>query len=414
MIILDTVNRSLEVLLGGNATANQLPVVVSYVDLTATTFTPIANQTATNNTTAVTAVAAPGASTQRQVKQLTVQNADTASAAVIVRYNDNSTTRVLVRSTLAVNETLQYNDGLGWQILGIASSSSPLISGCIQSGHIASGSVEGFFGTTRQVASGSVGVFDFGSGAVTAGNIGSGSVVSGNIASGQVGTMHIASGGVQSGNIASGQIGSFAIASGGVLSGNIASGSIGQFHHSSGCVVSGHINSGNVITYARNILEDTKLAGQAISGVLAVTLGSGGQYVVPAERQSGLRMPALGVSVTNAVSGAAVTFVLEGFVPAASSGTIASGAGGGLFVGSGGLIVNLSGFMGGGSSGPGVGSFSGSIIQGVGFAVSGGIYVLIDTAPRLALQSGTYLRSIWISGQAVQQFPVSGLGVNVF
>ena len=120
-----------------------------------------------------------------------------------------------------------------------------------------------------------------------------------------------------------------------------------------GTLLSGSLASGNTVTYSRNVIDDTKLAGNAISGVTAVCLGSGGQYVLPAERQSGLRLPAIGVSITNAVSGAAVTFVTQGFVPAASSGTIASGAGGGLWVGSGGRIVNLSGFMGGTSSGPG-------------------------------------------------------------
>src|SRR5437773_1957062 len=107
-----------------------------------------------------------------------------------------------------------------------------------------------------------------------------------------------------------------------------------------GTLLSGSLASGNTVTYSRNVIDDTKLAGNAISGVTAVCLGSGGQYVLPAERQSGLRLPA--------------------------------------------------------------------------FAVSGGIYVQPSTICTLALQSGTYLRSIWISGQAVQQFPVSGLGANVF
>ena len=175
-----------------------------------------------------------------------------------------------------------------------------------------------------------------------------------------------------------------------------------------GTLLSGSIASGNVVTYARNVFDDTKLAGQAISGAIAVALGSGGQKVVPAERQSGLRMPAIGVSVTNAAAGAAVTFVTQGFVPVAFSGGIASGAGGALWVGSGGLIVNLSGFMGGASSGPGVGSFSGSLIQQIGYASSGGIYVQPNETVLLATLSGSYLKCQ--SGN----YPVSGLGANVF
>lgn len=67
-------------------------------------------------------------------------------------------------------------------------------SGSVTSGELASGSVQGFFGSVRNIASGTVGVFDFGSGAVVAGTIGSGAVVSGNVASGQLSTFHFASG----------------------------------------------------------------------------------------------------------------------------------------------------------------------------------------------------------------------------
>lgn len=219
-------------------------------------------------------------------------------------------------------------------------------------------------------------------GGVGAGLLGSGVVVSGNIASGQLGSIHHASG----------QLTGFELGSGSIVSGRIASGQIGKNHLASGAVNSGHNASGNVITYARLHLEDGKLAGQAISGVVAVCLGSGGQYVLPAERQSGLRLPAIGVSTTNALSGQAVSVCLLGFVPAAS-GTIASG-GGPLFVGSGGLLVNLSGFMGGTSSGPGVGSFSGSYVQQVGLATSGGIYVLPELSVGQAKTSGAYLNPL--------------------
>ncbi len=154
--------------------------------------------------------------------------------------------------------------------------------------------------------------------------------------------------------------------------------------------------------FGSQLQAEAALAGQAISGRIAVTLGSGGQYVVPAERQSGFRMPAIGVSITDAVSGASVQYAVLGYVPCPSSGTFASGDRGSLFVGSGGLLVNLSGFMAGASSGPGVGTFSGSLIQRIGMAVSGGVYVNPDVTIRLATVSGTYLRNL--SGQ----YPVSG------
>jgi hypothetical protein len=91
----------------------------------------------------------------------------------------------------------------------------------VQSGSIASGSVQGFFGPVRNIASGTLGIFDLGSGAIVAGSVGSGAIRSGNIASGQIGPNHLGSGAVLSGAVASGQIGNFAVASGAITSGRL-------------------------------------------------------------------------------------------------------------------------------------------------------------------------------------------------
>lgn len=128
MIILDATNRSLEVVLAVAVAANQLPVVASYVDVTTTTYTPGTTTTATNNTTGVTIVAAPGAGTQRQVKFISIHNADTAGAVVTVRFNDNTTLRTLCKVNLPAGDTLQYTDGEGWRVLtGANDGGSPLI-----------------------------------------------------------------------------------------------------------------------------------------------------------------------------------------------------------------------------------------------------------------------------------------------
>lgn len=136
-----------------------------------------------------------------------------------------------------------------------------LQSGAVGSGAIASGAVQGFYGTTRQIASGTVGSVDLASGAVETGALGSGAVQSGNIASGSIGRYHIASGrldgfelgsgAIVSGRVASGQLGVYHLQSGLVtsglhLSGSIGSGQIGHDHLSSGGVRSGTIASGNV------------------------------------------------------------------------------------------------------------------------------------------------------------------------
>ena len=97
MINLNATTKSLEVLLSGSITTNQLTIVSSYVDIdqTAITVSTIGeNDTVTNNTTAVTAVAAPASGMTRKIKSVTVQNTDTVSALVTVRVNNNSTFRV--------------------------------------------------------------------------------------------------------------------------------------------------------------------------------------------------------------------------------------------------------------------------------------------------------------------------------
>lgn len=129
-----------------------------------------------------------------------------------------------------------------------------LASGNVQSGHVASGSVPGYFGPTRAIQSGTVGSFDFGSGAVMAGQIGSGAVQSGNIASGQIDRFHLSSGIVGSGTLVSGSVNSGNIAAGAVRGGaaglnaifNIASGTVVASDIGSGAIQSGHIASGQV------------------------------------------------------------------------------------------------------------------------------------------------------------------------
>ena len=111
MIVLDTTTKSLEVLLGGAVTTNELDVTCHAVDLLDTdqSVSDVVNtDTATNGATAVTAMAAPAASHTRVVKQLTVYSKDTVAATVTVRINFNGTFYILWKQTLAVAETLNY------------------------------------------------------------------------------------------------------------------------------------------------------------------------------------------------------------------------------------------------------------------------------------------------------------------
>ena len=126
MIILNATTKSLEVDLDGAITTNQLPFQANYVDVTISTYTPIEADGATNSTTAVTLVAAPSSDTQRQVKLLTIYNADTVAAVVSVQYNNNGTLRTIIKVTLPVGATLAYTDGEGWKV---TNSSGAIVTG---------------------------------------------------------------------------------------------------------------------------------------------------------------------------------------------------------------------------------------------------------------------------------------------
>lgn len=115
MFILDTTLKSLQILLGGAVTTNQLVYEANYADLTATGTTLIANDGLTNSTTAVTPVAAPAASTVRKLMSLNVYNADTAAAIVTVRLNNNGTFRNLAVVTLGIGYSLTVTNE-GWKV----------------------------------------------------------------------------------------------------------------------------------------------------------------------------------------------------------------------------------------------------------------------------------------------------------
>lgn len=116
-MILDSTTRSIELVLAGTVTTTQLKVTSSWVDMTATATTPGATTASSNNTTAVTIVAAPAASTQRKVNSISIFNADTASATVTVRYNDNATIYPIVVVIVPTGNTLFWTDVTGWKLL---------------------------------------------------------------------------------------------------------------------------------------------------------------------------------------------------------------------------------------------------------------------------------------------------------
>lgn len=150
---LDATTKTLELDLNGAVATNQLPVTVSYVDISQSTFAVTGmgtTDTASNSTTAVTIVAAPAATTTRIVKSLTVKNSDTAAVLLLVQLNDNATLREILKVTLAIGDSLHYEDGDGWKVTDSTGAVKISIGGAVAATTLsASGAVT--FGSTLSV-----------------------------------------------------------------------------------------------------------------------------------------------------------------------------------------------------------------------------------------------------------------------
>ena len=116
MITLDATTKTLELVLGAAIATTQPDYTTAFADQTTTTFTPGASDGTGNSTTNVTIVAAPAASTQRQVKFVSVTNKDTAAITVSINYNNNGTRRLIYKASLAIGYTLTYTSGDGWRV----------------------------------------------------------------------------------------------------------------------------------------------------------------------------------------------------------------------------------------------------------------------------------------------------------
>jgi hypothetical protein len=89
---------------GAAATTNP-DFTAAWADDTGSAFTEGASDGALNGTSSVTLLAAPGASTRRVIKNITIENKDTAAVTLTISYNNNSTLRVIAKVTLNVGDT---------------------------------------------------------------------------------------------------------------------------------------------------------------------------------------------------------------------------------------------------------------------------------------------------------------------
>lgn len=97
-------------------------VHASFVDLAAGLVTPGKQNTAITTAATTTIVAAPGASTSRNIQTLTVRNKGAADQDVTVVFNANATLYELHKATLLPGQALIWLDGVGFVILPASAS----------------------------------------------------------------------------------------------------------------------------------------------------------------------------------------------------------------------------------------------------------------------------------------------------
>ena len=124
-LFLDTTTRSLELVFGESTTANNPTYKTTWSDTTATDSTGVPGTTSgvhnLGSGAAVTIVAAPAASTVREVSHVTVSNLDTVTRTATVQVNDNATIRKLATVTLTPNQELCFDaDGDDWYLFPVA------------------------------------------------------------------------------------------------------------------------------------------------------------------------------------------------------------------------------------------------------------------------------------------------------
>jgi len=127
MIVLTNANsaltQKLQAFLSGAASStNPTVTVVSYIRppqakpsfdeyVRGNQFTVLAGVTETD------IAAAPPQGNVKDIIYISIYNADSASVTVTVCIDDNGTNRILVKQTLATNETLEFTETFGWKVI---------------------------------------------------------------------------------------------------------------------------------------------------------------------------------------------------------------------------------------------------------------------------------------------------------
>lgn len=125
----------IQVFLSGAVTTNQLQCVASYQLITSAgvTLPESSTQQNTNSTTPIDLVTG-SASTNTDVVEMTIYNADTVAATVTVTKDVSGSNFILVRALLQVGDTLMYGRNGQWSILKASLQESVIMTSFIVSG----------------------------------------------------------------------------------------------------------------------------------------------------------------------------------------------------------------------------------------------------------------------------------------
>lgn len=119
-MILDTPSTFLQAVLSTAVASTQPEVHVKYIiyNIKGDPTKPQLQRSALNNTTDVNILSAPNLQGYvAEVVGLTVYNKDSANVTVTIK-TDSGTERIIVKYTLMPGETLVYEQGYGWGVIG--------------------------------------------------------------------------------------------------------------------------------------------------------------------------------------------------------------------------------------------------------------------------------------------------------
>lgn len=122
-MILDTTTKTLEAFMAAPPATTQPVYVVSYVDVSTVGFTPGSSTGSLTGTTVKTILTAPAASTQRQVKEINIYNADTASVTITVQLDESGSNLPLFTMVVPAGKTLSWTPINGW---GLSDGQAPV------------------------------------------------------------------------------------------------------------------------------------------------------------------------------------------------------------------------------------------------------------------------------------------------